>query len=250
VETIEESSIDQSRRPDHSSCKSSGPEVCKRWRCFTWPNQYLAENTCESVPNHLCRYAQQQVETPTKVLSVETSLSCKGVRCISDTSRDIDVRHDDDYGMLFHIEFARVQTERFAENTEFSFGHCIVPGNTKRVCDQLDGERSDGNSRLAQREESIQTRGEGRQEHSKHPGADSVDWDILVVLETIQYREDYKMGILTFRTAARTSGYGEFSMISSTRRSSPAKLCPSVFSSISSSSSSGRLGSHRCFFWI
>ena len=74
---------------------------------------------------------------------------------------NIDIGHDHDNGVLLHVEWSVVQSERLSEEAKFAFRHGVVPSNTQGICDQLDSQGSDSDGRLAQSEERVETGGDG-----------------------------------------------------------------------------------------
>lgn len=114
----------------------------------TWPDEYFAEDTRKSISKHLSGYTQQDIESPSQILSIEASLSSNGVSGIRDTSCHVDVCHDHNQDVLLDIKFAGVQTERFSEEPELSLRHYIVPSHTQWVRHELYREGGDGDSGL------------------------------------------------------------------------------------------------------
>ena len=136
---------------------------------ITWPDQDLTKDSCKTVAYHLSRYAQKNIESPSEVLSIESSLRCNGIsgichatwiiisfcrrRCAhlygGRLTSNIDIGHDDDNGVLLHVERPIIQSERLPKEAEPASWHGIIPSDTQGICDKLDRQGSDGNGGLA-----------------------------------------------------------------------------------------------------
>lgn len=122
---------------------------------ITWPDQDLAEYSCKTVAHHLSRYAEKNIKSPSEVLSIESSLRCDGISGICHATwivvsfyrrrcahffggcltSNIDISHDDDDGVLLHVERSIVQSERLPKEAEPACWHSIIPADTQGICD-------------------------------------------------------------------------------------------------------------------
>ena len=132
VKTVEKSGVDQTGGPDHGG----------------GPYEDLSEKTGKAIANHLRRDTKQEIEAPSEILAIEALQSGDGVGGVSYTSCDVDIRHDDDEGVLLDVERAIVEGEGVAEESEATSWHCVRPCYSKRIGDQLNRQRCDCDGRL------------------------------------------------------------------------------------------------------
>ena len=84
--------------------------------------------------------------------------------------------------MLLEVERPRLEVEFEAEQIPYPVRKDQVPAEADGVGDQLDDVRRDGDARVAQREEHVDGRADGAEEHADDPGADRVGGQVDVVV--------------------------------------------------------------------
>lgn len=158
MEGSEETAVDQNRRPNHSS---RGDEE-------------TVEETGDTKAEHLGGDAHEDLESPAKVLTVKGTLSEQHISCVGSTTVERGIGHDDSQSMLLFAERTRVQVELEPKERILTIGQKLLPGLTNGVCDNLGDVTGDDNVRAAHREQHVQGRTDGRENHANGPGTDGV----------------------------------------------------------------------------
>lgn len=92
------------------------------------------------------------------------------------------VRHGHDDNMLLVVEFARAEIELEAKEIPFPVRHDQVPAATDRISNQLNDIRCDGDTRIAKREEHVNSRTDGTENQADDPGANGVGRDVDIII--------------------------------------------------------------------
>lgn len=167
VQSVHERHIDQSRRPDH------------RGRL----NKPSANHTGKAESQTLSGQSKEDVEAPSEALDVVELLhGYHGVDEVSCSATECGVCHGNDDDMLLDVERARVEVRLHAEQGDLLVRHDLGPADADRVRDQLDHVGRDGDDRVSQDEQSVDTRHDRGHDKADGPCADGAGRDVFIVV--------------------------------------------------------------------